>query len=337
MGFFQTVGDVSNHIVNGATFGLFNRGVGLLSGHSGEDVDAFNAARAARLGVVGDVVQGAAQLLPFAKGAQAIQLANRAVRGAGAVAEGTRAAALFGRAAPVLEAAPVLGARARIAASPFKYGAAGVGSAIAANASRGAPEGGTVDNVRRAQPVVVAAPAAAGGTAAPALVLPVAPTGGRSPTGNLMASSDEGYRYAMQVAAAREAANPTAAAPVAAAPAMTPFQQTLQSFGNANGGISLNELAILAQAENQGRPAATRAPRVPTGRDIASAQVIEMADQMFAYQAGEAQRLAATDPARAQTAYESAVRNRLAALQGILGQNPINEAVGVNMRNPDEE
>lgn len=320
MGLFQAIGDGANKLVNSATFGLFNRGIGAITGHS-DNVDAYNAGVSQRLGRAGDAIEGAATLLPIARAAQGFQQLARLVRPVAA------------------EAAPILGTVARIRAAPVRYAAGGVALGVTSNGRRSleaeaqaAPAGGGGGGA------VALAPAAA--AAAAPVVLPVAPRGGRDARGNLSIYSDEGFRYAMQVQQAREAAAagqaaPTAAAP--AAPALTPFQQQLQAFGASSGGLSLNELAALAQAENQSRPAPTRPARTPTGRDVAAAQVISMADQLFAQREAAAQELAATDPAGAQRAYASAVAERMAALQGILGANPINEAVGTRMRAPDDD
>lgn len=205
------------------------------------------------------------------------------------------------------EAAPILGTVARIRAAPVRYGAGGVALTGMAGGRRS-----LVDEAQAAAP----GGAAGGGVAVPAA--------------NRPALSD----WELRGQRAQAALDARAAVPV---PAMTPFQRTLQSFGANSGGISLNELAVLAQAENQGRPAPTRAARTPTGRDVAAGQIISMADQMFEARAAQAEQLARTDPTAGARAYQSAVAERMAALQGILGQNPINEAVGRGMRQDDDE
>lgn len=311
MGVLQTIGDSANVLVNGATFGLFNRGIGALTGHSSDDVTAFNAATRDRMGTAGDVINGVAQVLPIARFAKGAQVAGRAVQ----ALRGVQAAE---------DAAPVLSTLARIRAAPVRYATL---AALGTGMGRG-------DRVMAATP---GGPAEASPAAA---VLPAAPHGGRDARGNLSIYSDEGFRYAMDVANARATAANGGHAPAtpAAAPAeqLTPFQRTLQAFGG-HGGVSLNELAVLAQAENQGRPAPTRAARSPTGRDVAAGEIINMADQLFAQRAAAAQALATTDQTAGQRAYASAVAERMAALQGILGQNPINEAVGQGMRAQDDE
>lgn len=323
MGFLQTIGDSANTLVNGATFGLFNQGMGMLTGHSADDVAAYNAATRERLGTAGDIINGVAQVLPIARFAKGAQVAGRAVQ----ALRGVTAAE---------EAAPVLSTLARIRAAPVRYGTiAALGSAAGRGSRVMAAEPGAATDA-------AAAPAAAGGTAAVPVVMPAAPRGGRDAHGNLSIYSDEGFRYAMDVANARAAAAnggqaPAAPAAVAApaAPAMTPFQRQLAAFGQ-NGGVSLNELAVLAEAQHNSQEPPTRPARVPTGRDVAAHEIMTMADQLFAQRAAAAQQLATTDQAGGQRAYASAVAERMAALQGILGQNPINEAVGQGMRSEDD-
>lgn len=201
--------------------------------------------------------------------------------------------ARLARPAAAAAAAPILGTAARIRAAPVRYAA---GGAALAGMERGARTG--PDSVAVAVPAAVTAPAARR----------TAPRAGDG----IAAAAREAYRTA--------------------GPTLTPFQRQLQAFAAQSGGISLNELAALAQAENQARPAPTRATRTPTGRDIAAGQIIQMADQMFAARAAQAQELAATDPAAGQRVYASAVAERMAALQGILGQNPINEATAQGLR-----
>lgn len=320
MGFLQTIGDSANTLVNGATFGLFNQGMGALTGHSAEDVAAYNAATRERLGTAGDVINGVAQVLPIARFAKGAQVAGRAIQ----ALRGVTAAE---------EAAPVLSTLARIRAAPVRYGTLALaGSAM-----------GRGGRVMAAEPGAAAPVAAAAAPAAGPVVLPTAPRGGRDAHGNLSIYSDEGFRYAMDVANARSAAAnggqapaPAAAAAAPAAPAMTPFQRELAAFGQ-NGGVSLNELAVLAEAQHNQQEPPTRPARVPTGRDVAATEIMTMADQLFAQRASAAQQLATTDQAAGQRAYASAVAERMAALQGILGQNPINEAVGQGMRTQDEE
>jgi hypothetical protein len=322
MSFLQSIGDSANILVNGATFGLFNRGMGALTGHSAADVDAFNAATRERMGTTGDVINGVAQVLPIARFAKGAQVAGRAVQ----ALRGVTAAE---------EAAPVLSTLARIRAAPVRYGTIAALGSVAGRGSRVmAAEPG-------AAPDAAAAPAAGGAAAVP-VVMPAVPRGGRDAHGNLSIYSDEGFRYAMDVANARAAAAnggqaPAAAAAAApAAPTLTPFQRQLAAFGQ-NGGVSLNELAVLSEASHNAQEPPARPARVPTGRDVAAHEIMNMADQLFAQRAAAAQQLASTDQAAGQRAYASAVAERMAALQGILGQNPINEAVGQGMRSQDDE
>lgn len=297
MAVLRGIDDFVRTLANGVTFGLADRLAGATTSTQEAEAERTRQARE-NLGIVGDIAAGGATVLPIAKGFQVAGTLGRAVQAA--------------RGATVTPAA-FPSATARIAARPVRY-------AAGATALTGLERGARLDPGAQA-----ATPQQA--PAAPAnqqqrVRLPAVPRGGRDAAGNLTARSDEGLRYAYEVQAARDAAagrSPSAEN----LPQLSNFQRMLQSFGSDAGGVTLNELAMLAQAENQSRPVTSR--RNPTGRDRAAGALMQMAEEQYA---AAAERIAAMPAGEERDrAIESASAARMAALRAILDPNPMDNAL----------
>lgn len=317
MGALQGILDLNRVAMNSATFGLPDRIAAAVMGRTAAEAQQGTAEAHDRLGIGGDVAAGVGAILPTSL---AFKGGALALRGLG-----------LARAAAPEAAAAAKGVLGFIKNNPKT-------AALTAFLGTGAARGGRLEPAAQAAvPEAAAAPAAAA-VAAPAapgrLMLPPAPKGGRDAAGNLSIHSDEGLRYVYDVQRAREAAagvrQGPAAAP-AAEPERAPFQAMLQAFGGEGGGISLNELAALAQAENHSRP--TTSKRTPTGKDVAASALMQMADQQYnASAAAIAKMPAGADRDRA---IESAAAARMSALRSILDPNPMDNVLAERMAEPE--
>lgn len=308
MPILQTIGDLVRVAGNGITFGAADK---IAQGITGVNSGALTAASRQRLGGVGDVVDGLASF------AAPIGAVGAVVKGGKAAVQGARAAApTVGKAlksaflptmathptrAAVQALNPTLVQRA-VAHPVLATGTAlaGLGSIGLSHAQRtGADE---------------AAPAAATAEGTPIVVPDWMPKQPHAPGTNLSIQSDEGLRFAAQIDQARRAAKGGAAAqPVDQG--QTQFRNILDAFTAEGGGLSLNELAALAQAHNQSRPAPRAPVKPPTQKDLAIGQLMTLNEALHQQNVAAIEAMPA-GPER-DKAYMDEISRAMTVLQGI--------------------
>lgn len=116
----------------------------------------------------------------------------------------------------------------------------------------------------------------------------------------------------------------------------TPFEQMVQQYAQANGGISMHELSDLSDvAYKTGLGRMTK--RTPTAKDVAGLELKSMADEMYTAKMAQAQAAKGRNPAEAARLQGEAVKERMEALKAIMGANPVDLQTAAAMNAPDDE